>query len=73
MFEDLGAETLSVHEIDPGSISDEDHSNLVGEVMDDDEGDEVEEETSAVEASVDCLEVQWEYKVFTLLLGLLSI
>ncbi|KAJ7866341.1 hypothetical protein B0H13DRAFT_2561464 [Mycena leptocephala] len=49
------------YELDPGAISDEDQANLIEEVLHDSDDDEDETETSAVEASTDCLDVRWDY------------
>ncbi|KAJ7828174.1 hypothetical protein B0H13DRAFT_2437996 [Mycena leptocephala] len=46
------------YELDPGAISDEDQANLIKEVLHD--SDDVTE-TSAVEASTVCLDMQWDY------------
>lgn len=51
------------YELDPGAISDEDQANLIEEVLHDSDDDEDETETSAVEASTDCLDVRWDYTV----------
>ena len=53
-----GDESISEHELDAGAISDEDQANLIEEVLHDSDREEDETETSTVEASADCLDVQ---------------
>ncbi|KAJ7722723.1 hypothetical protein DFH07DRAFT_971788 [Mycena maculata] len=63
-FEDAEEdEGTNGHELDPGTISDEDQANLIEEVLhESDEEDETE--TSTVDAFTYCLDVQWKYTPF---------
>ncbi|KAJ7876976.1 hypothetical protein B0H13DRAFT_1893443 [Mycena leptocephala] len=44
-----------------GDISDEDQANLIEEVLHDSDDEEDNTATSALEASADCLDMQWDY------------
>ncbi|KAJ7764550.1 hypothetical protein DFH07DRAFT_770409 [Mycena maculata] len=63
-FEDAEEdEGTNGHELDPGTISDEDQANLIEEVLhESDEEDETE--TSTVDAFTYCLDVRWKYTPF---------